>query len=317
MSDAAFYCMSSELYFPGAVGLINSLRLHGHTEPIFLLDCGLTPEHRELVAAEATIVPGPADVPPYLLKTIAPRRHPAGTMVLIDVDMVATRPLTDLIERAAPGRVVAFDDNLDRFVEEWGELLELGALERRPYVSSGLVACGGELGAEVLTLWDERQDRLDYERSWFGRDDPDYPFQFLDQDVLNAVLCARAGADGLVALDARLAPHQPYRGVRLIDEARLRCEYPDGEQPYVLHQYLGKPWIDPMYHGIYSRLLSRLWLADDVPLRLPEAEVPLRMRRGARALLERKRVDFTDLARWYTRDVIPEWLAARRGRGES
>ena len=87
MSDAAFYCMSSELYFPGAVGLINSLRLHGHTEPIFLLDCGLTPEHRELVAAEATIVPGPADVPPYLLKTIAPRRHPAGTMVLIDVDM--------------------------------------------------------------------------------------------------------------------------------------------------------------------------------------------------------------------------------------
>lgn len=311
---AAFYCISSELYFPGAVAMINSLRLGGHTEPIYLLDCGLGPAHRELLAGEATIVPAPADVPPYLLKTVAPTLHRAETMVLIDVDMVVTRPLTELIDRAAAGRVVAFDDNLDRFVPEWGELLELGALERRPYVSSGFVVLGGAIGAEVLRLWDERQDRVDYHRSWFAADDPGYPFQFIDQDVLNAVLCARAAPEELVALDSRLAPHQPYKGVRLVDEVSLRCEYPDGARPYVLHQYLEKPWIRPMYHGIYSRLLSRLWLADDVPLRLAADEVPLRMRSGGLALLERKRVDFTDLARWYARDVIPEWFAAQRER---
>jgi len=37
------------------------------------------------------------------------------------------------------------------------------------------------------------------------------------------------------------------------------------------------------------------------------------MRNGLRARLHRKRVDFQDLARWYVRDVIPEWIAARRG----
>ncbi len=50
----AFYCISSDLYFPGAVALVNSLRLVGHTEPIFLLDCGLSDAHRELLATEVT-----------------------------------------------------------------------------------------------------------------------------------------------------------------------------------------------------------------------------------------------------------------------
>src|SRR4051812_19507699 len=118
--------MSSELYFPGAVGLVNSLRMSGHTEPIYLLDCGLTADHRRLLGAEATVVDAPADVPPYLLKTIAPRRHPAEVMVLIDVDMVACRSLGPLIDRAAENRVLAVKDNLDRFVPEWGELLGLG-----------------------------------------------------------------------------------------------------------------------------------------------------------------------------------------------
>jgi hypothetical protein len=315
--EAAFYCASSELYFPGAVAMINSLRLQGHREPIYVLDCGLEPAHRRLLSTEATVVPSPSDVPPHLLKTIAPMAHPARTMVLIDVDMVVTKPLGELIAKASAGHVVAFADNLDRFVPEWGELLGLGDLQRRTYVSSGFVAMGGEFGADVLRLWDERQSTLDYERSWFGRDDPTYAFQFIDQDVLNAVIAARADDQQLVALAAELAPHQPYRGVRLVDARALRCEYRDGTRPYVLHQYLKKPWIDPMYHGIYSKLLSRLWLGDDVAMSLPPQEIPLRMRSGPRALLERKRVDFSDLARWYARDVIPEWIAARRGAGRS
>ena len=57
---AAFYCVSDERYFLGAVGLINSLRLVGHTEPIYLLDCGLTEAQRELLAAEVELVDAPA-----------------------------------------------------------------------------------------------------------------------------------------------------------------------------------------------------------------------------------------------------------------
>jgi hypothetical protein len=310
--EVAFYCMSSELYFPGAVGLVNSLRLAGHDEPIYLLDLGLEPEHRRLLGAEAEILKGPADTPPYLLKTIAPRKRPARTMVLIDVDMVVTRPLAEPIETAAAGKVVAVAENVDRHVAEWGELLDLGPTRRGPYVSSGLVILGGDAGARTLELWDANLGAVEYERSWFDRDEPGYAWQFLDQDVLNAVLHSAIPEKSLVALDQRLAPHQPYRGLRMRDERTLRCAYADGAEPYVLHQYLEKPWTRPMYHGIYSRALSRLWLEPDVAVRMPPEEVPLRMRKGPAALATRKAVDLADLVRWYTRDVIPEWIASKR-----
>lgn len=310
--SAAFYCMSSELYFPGCVGLINSLRLVGHTEPIYVLDCGLEPGHRALLEREATVVDGDPGVEPYLLKTVAPTRHPSETMVLIDVDMVATRPLTPMIEAAAAGRVIAVDDNIDRFLPEWGELLGLGELERRPYVSSGLVVLGGAPGEDVLRLWDERQHLADPERSYFGADEEGYPFRFLDQDILNAVIAAATEPGQLIVEEPRIAPHQPYRGLRVVDERTLRCTYRDGFEPYVLHQYLEKPWVKPMYHGAYSRLLRRLWLGGDVALPFPRDEVPRRLRTGPRALAERKLVGWADLIRWYARDVIPERLGTRR-----
>jgi hypothetical protein len=51
--STAFYCVASRLYFLGAVGLVNSLRLVGHEEPVFLLDCGLTEGQRALTARYA------------------------------------------------------------------------------------------------------------------------------------------------------------------------------------------------------------------------------------------------------------------------
>jgi hypothetical protein len=101
--EAAFYCVSSRIYFLGAVGMINSLRLAGHAEPIFVLDCGLTTQQRELLAPHVTLVRGPTDTEPFLLKTVAPLKHRAEVMVLIDADMIVTRPLTELIEKAATG----------------------------------------------------------------------------------------------------------------------------------------------------------------------------------------------------------------------
>ncbi len=295
----AFYCASSELYFPGAVAMINSLRLQGHDEPIFLLDCGLTPAQRRLLEREVTIVVGEPDTPPYMLKTIAPRLHPAEMMLLIDVDIVVTRPLIDLFERAAPGRVVAFENDSDRFVAQWGDVLELGAVTRRPYVSSGFVVLGGEVGSEVLRLWDDRLDRVEYERSYFGRDEPGYPLRFLDQDVLNAVLGATVEADELEVIEHRLAAIPPFSDLRLIDERALRCAYSDGAEPYVVHHFERKPWLVPTYHGLYSRLLSRLWLGPDLALPLPREQIPLRMRDGVLARAERIRANTIDIVRRY------------------
>ena len=134
--SAAFYCVADSRYFLGAVGLVNSLRLVGHREPIYLLDCGLDDEQRRLLEPEVTLVGAPEHAPPTLLKTIVPFAHPADVMVLIDTDLIVTRRLEEPIAEPARGGVVAFRNDTERHVPEWGELLDLGRCERSPTSAS-------------------------------------------------------------------------------------------------------------------------------------------------------------------------------------
>ena len=311
MTAVAFYCVADADYFLGAVGLINSLRIQGHDEPVYLLDLGLEQWQRDLVRREATLVAPPEDTPPHLAKTHAPLAHPAETAVLIDVDMVVTRPLGELIERAAGGRVIGFRDRQQRHFAEWGPAFGLGEARLIPYISSGLMFCGGDEGREVLTLLDEHQRSVDYSRTFWRGNDRGYPFLYADQDVVNAILATRPDPDRFDALDARLASTPPFRRLRVEDERGLRCSYPDGTEPYVLHQFVRKPWLEPMYHGPYSRLLSRSLLADDVAIAVPPEVVPLRMRGGPRARAERAAVNARDLGRYYLGDVVPGWIGTR------
>jgi hypothetical protein len=317
---AAFYCVADARYFLGAVGLVNSLRLVGHREPIFLLDCGLTDPQRELLEAEVSLVPGPTDEPPQVLKAIAPLRHPAEVMVLIDTDMIVIRSLEPLLAAARDGRVVACRDRQQRFFAEWGTLPGLDPARPGPYVSSGLVALGGAVGERVVGLLDELKDAVDFERTFWRRNLRDYPLLYADQDLLNAILATRLEPERLVALEQRLSPTPPFRGLRLIDEAGLRCSYRDGAEPYVVHQYVRKPWLEATYHGIYSRLLARLLLGSDVAVRVPEEWVPMRMRSGARARARRARVNAADFLRWHLGDRLPQpiagWVEDARRRRE-
>ena len=308
---AAFYCVSSPIYFLGAVGMINSLRLLGHHEPIYLLDCGLNSEQRELVAAEVTLVEGPRDVPPYVLKAIAPLRHPAEVMVLIDADMVVTRSLAELIDRAAEPSVIAVENDTDRFVPEWGEILGLGTMRRQPYVSSGLVFLGPGVGEEVLGLTASLIERIELDRTFDRRTDPSYPLFYMEQDVLNAILASRLDRDLTVTLPHRMVPTPPFEGLGRPDEATLRCAYGDGTQPYALHHYAIKPWLEPTFYGPYARLLRRLLIRDDVALKVREADLPPRMRTGPRAFVSRTMISAYDLARWHLRDGLPSWLRAK------
>jgi hypothetical protein len=291
---AAFYCVSSGLYFLGAVALVNSLRLLGHAEPIFVLDCGLSPSQRALLGNEVTLVAAPDDTTPFLLKTIAPRRHPAEVMVLLDADIIVTRPLTELIERASGGRALAVEHGEDRFFDEWGELLG-GTARHRTYVSSSLVLLGGDVGRRVIRLMDELQGRIDIERTPFSTARPDFgsvgnefqtmgrddPFFFADQDVLNAVLAARVASDHVEVLDRRLEATVPFTGLSVVDERALRCAYEDGMEPYAVHHVLAaKPWLEPTMGGIYTQLLLRLLVGPDVPMRVPERDLPLHLQPG-------------------------------------
>ena len=196
-----------------------------------MLDCGLTDEQRELLEREVTIVPGPRDELPYMLKTIAPLPHPAEVMVLIDADIVVTRSLSELIARAEEPRVVAVENDMDRWVPEWGELLGLGELRRQPYVSSGLVFAGRPLGERVLALMDSLADEVDPALTVRSGGDPSYPFHYPEQDLLNAVLASRLEPEQTRALPFRLVPYPPFPGVRVARRAhaavRLRRRHAD------------------------------------------------------------------------------------------
>ena len=294
----AFYCLADERYFVGAAGLVNSLRLVGHTEPIFLLDCGLAPAQRALLEPHVDLIPGPSDIPPYLLKTWAPLARSAEVMVVIDCDMIVTRPLTDPIAAASPGRVVGVDNAMNRSLPEWGQLLDLGPVHRQPSVTSALVVLGGSSGEEVLRLWDDRQRHVDFELGWFRKRDLDYPFLLLEEDVLNAVLSTRLEPDDLMILENRLAPVPPFGGLEVLDVAALRCAYADGTEPYAVHQYRCKPWLEPAYDGVYSRLLRRLLAGPGVAVRVPREDIPLRLRTGPLSYLERQRVNAREQVRW-------------------
>jgi hypothetical protein len=289
--QAAFYCVSDSRYFVGVVAMLNSLRLLGHREPVYILDCGLTAHQRELLAPHATLVPAPSEAPPWLLKTVAPLRHPAEVMVLIDADIIVTRSLLELIERAAEPRVIAIENDTDRFVPEWAELLGLGEVRRQPYVSSGLVLLGEPLGQDVLTLMAQLQDRVDFDRSFWRGNDRDYPFLFGDQDVLNAIMASRVERERIVVLENRLAPNPPFRGLRILERATLRCADRDGTEPYALHNFYRKPWLVRTRSNPYSRLLTRVVLDSDVALKLDPSELPLRLRAGLPAQLARLAVD--------------------------
>ncbi len=291
---AAFYTVSEARFFLGVAGLINSLRLLGHDERIVVLDCGLTDAQRELLAPEAELVPGPTDVPGNLLKGIAPLRRPAETMVLVDADIVVTRPLGELIGRAAAGEVLAFATGMDRFCPAWGELLDGEAGQRPaglPYLCSALVAAGGGTAREIAERLERHRGAVDWERTYWRANDDEYEWVHADQDLFNAVLAARADPARVVELEGRLLAFPPFEGLTVADERSLRCAYPDGAEPYALHHWNAKPWLEPTREGPYSQLLRRLLAADDVAIRVPEDEIPLRLRGGPLAYAERKRVN--------------------------
>lgn len=285
----AFYAVGTEEYFLGLVGLVNSLRLVGHGEQIYVTDCGFAENQRRHLAGHVTLVNSPRTVSPHLQKTVAPLAHPADVMILIDADIIVLRRLDELIEQALRGKLVAFvDEFAERFDPRWSELLGLGPVRRQPYVNSGVIVLERSTGTPLLERLASGCTRIDANRGFHRNGDLDYPFYYLDQDVLNAVL-ATCEEEALDLRDHALAPVPPFRGLQVLDEVSLRCAYEDGREPFALHHVLRKPWLDATPWSIYSRLLARLLLKPDLALPLRSADVPLRLRPGVGGWAEKRR----------------------------
>jgi hypothetical protein len=284
---SAFYVVANSRHFLGLVALVNSLRLAGHWEPIFVADCGLEEVHRRRLADQVTFVELERTRVPHLAKTVAPLQHPEEVMVLVDADVIITRPITDLVEKAAAGKLVAFADRVaHRFDERWPELLGLGPLRRQPYANAGLIAVGGPHGKSFLEQLSAGYERVDSGRTFIGDGGFDEPFYYVDQDVMNAVLAA-SRQEHVLILDHELAPFPPFQGLRVVDEATLKCRYENGVEPYALHHVTEKPWLSRTRWNPYCTLMRRLLLDPDLPIRVRRDEVPLRLQTGTVAALDR------------------------------
>jgi hypothetical protein len=322
MLASAFYSVSDSRHFLGAVALLNSIRLTGHDQPMFVVDAGLTPEQRNLIAGHATLIPAPEGVPAVFLKQSGPTEYPASVAVLLDADIIVVRPLTEPIEVARRGRLVAFvnnEPNHDRFFPEWSSTLGLGPLRRQPYLAAGQLFVADSIGRRLLKLWSEGQAKVGIQGTRWGKGRLSDPFYFADQDVLNAIVAAELEPDEIRFVEHRLAPHPPFTDLCLIDRDRLLCHYPDGARPFVLHHILAKPWLKATRTTIYSLLLPRLLLAPDVALRLPPDQLPLRLREGWLANADRGRANaqaffFSHARKQLSRFGIRTRLAARRRR---
>jgi hypothetical protein len=282
--DRAVYTVGDANHFLGIVALVNSLRLSGWNDEIMLVDCGLTEWQRGLAEREVRLLPAPASPAPHLLKVVGPMTRPAKTMAVIDADIVVTRSLDPLFaELASCEKLIAVTDALgERFDERWGALLDLGPLRRQPYVNSGFLIAPLALGLRIFRDLGSLQERIDIRRSMIGSGKPEDPFYFPDQDALNALLSSgRFQAADVHALPHAALPHPPFAGIRVADKTRLRLSTEEAIEPFGLHHIQRKPWLHAVPSTPYSQLLPRLWLADDLPLRLEASQVPLRFRPGS------------------------------------
>jgi hypothetical protein len=293
----AFYVVSDKDHFLGLLALLNSLRLAGHVEPLLVADCGLAPWQRNLLAGHAEVVAVEAPFAPHLLKPVLPLEHPAGVMALLDADLIVLRSLAPLLESAAAGRIVAFADPVsDRFDPRWEALLGLPPPRRQLYVNSGLFVLPADPGTRVLEAMVAGCLRIDRARTRPAESRPADPFYYLDQDVLNAVLASLVEPGELEILPARLAPHPPFAGLCPKEGAGLHYEYAEGSEPYALHHIHRKPWLCATRRNLYSELMPRFLMADDLTLRLDPRDVPRRFRRGLLSALERMRIEAAALA---------------------
>ncbi len=301
--DVTFFAIGDAAFFPGAVALINSLRLLGYEERIVLADCGFTPAQRDLLAPHATLVPlSRADVKnPQQYKAFPYLLRPRGVVAIIDSDIIVTDRFDDMVDAARAGRVAAFPDPEDRrWFAAWEQVFALsGPPRKQTYVNSGFEVFSATHHPTLLERWWNACARIFPNptiREGARRDDPTSQS---DQDALNALLMSEFPADAVALQRAhREVFRWDFEKVRVLDETQLLCEF-DGTRVAALHAVAGpKPWqhgarAEATRRNAYMRLLRRLLTGDDVAVRVRNADVPSWLRRSAAGELE-----FAALTAW-------------------
>lgn len=287
--EVVFYAVTDDRFFIGAVGLINSLRLMGHEQRIVLLDCGLTEHQRNVLALECELIvlPDIQGTNPQLLKPFAALLHTHGTVVVLDSDLIVTRPLDSVLEMAKNGRLCACSDpESERWFAEWEQVFGLSGVPRhQTYVSSGFVAFSVEHWPDLLSCWWRSCERIrSYPTAFYGA--PDSPTAQADQDALNALLMSGWPEEALAIQSQETQPsmEQLRWHVQTLDVDTLSCTL--HERPVILvHpgvkiKPFERQWWTRQGRNPYPVLLRRLLVGQDTRVRVTRDDVPLWIRSG-------------------------------------
>jgi hypothetical protein len=272
--DVTFYTIGNDAYFPGLVGLLNSLRLVGHQDPLVVADCGLTSKQRQLLKPHCTLFELPSDLVknPGQYKPFAHLLGPKATVVIIDSDMIVTKSLNFVLAAAADGKICVFPDpEKDRWFAEWQPIFGLSSpLRRQTYACSGLVAFSTSHWPELLEHWWAACERIHAHPTYQERA-ADGPVTQSDQDALNALLMSEIPSNAMAFLPFEEQVFRwNFRDVELVNPETLRCRL-QGVEPMVLHACLTpKPWQRAgVRRNAYVQALRRLLTASDVEVTVP------------------------------------------------
>ena len=313
LERARFHTISDSSFFVGTVALLNSLRMTGHQDDVIVLDRGLSAEqcailepHCEIVRVDVEDVGSPAWLKPYphLLEL------DAGTIVIVDSDVIVTGSLEGVIDEAAAGQICAFAaSSPERWFAEWKDVFDLEATPRRqPYVASGFIALSADRWPDLLAMWWERCERWWYRPYVRGRRHD--PLQFLDQDALNALLMTEVPRSAVSVLPREANPFgYLLQQVRTDDPRSLRysCR---GMSTLILHNSGGrKPWEIRGLSGFrkwrpaYVRALRRVLFDADAVVQLSSDRVPVWLRPGPVGTTVERAVSLAASSRYYGREL--------------
>jgi len=287
--EVSFYTITDERFFVGTVGMLNSLRLMGHEQRVVVLDCGLSERQRDLLGSECELVtlPEARATNPTLFKPYANLLRPRGLVVVLDSDLIITRPLDAVLEAASNGHICACaDPESGRWFAEWEQLFGLPRAPRHQrYVSSGFVAFSVEYWPDLLPRWWDFCQRIrSYPTIFHGASDS--PTAQADQDALNAILMSEWPEETLAMQPQEVQPSmkQLRWHVRLLDIDTLSCSLhgwpvtlvhpPDKTKPFE------RQWWTDQGRSPYPALLRRLLVGQDVRVRVARDDVPIWIRPG-------------------------------------
>jgi hypothetical protein len=321
--DVSFYTVTDERFFLGTIGMLNSLRLMGNERRVVVLDCGLTKRQRDVLdpECELLLLPDSQATNPQLLKPFANLMRPKGTVVILDSDIIVTRPLDSVLKAARNGQVcVCADPDSERWFAEWEQLFELRCPPRHQrYVSSGFVVFSVEHWPDLLPRWWNSCQRIRSCPTSFY-EEPDSPTACADQDALNAILMSEWPEEALAIQPRETQPSMEELSwrVRLFDLDTLSCSLHDRPvtliHPAVKTKPFQRQWWMDQGQSIYPALLRRLLVGGDVRVQVARDDVPIWLQSGlcgglvTRVLYMVNRLGY--IRKWL-RDRLRKWELVR------